>query len=306
MVSSNKHQPATDIMKTVAAKTIMDQGDNKKLEKTFTPVEIEEILARRGAGEALSQVEHKAIAAEQRHLKRRVKEMEKGNRGRIIVMPSIKSDTRFYKVYDFSALYYVYRLADRMGRTARILPDGDKFSKMISSASLVDINKFIEQFKRFESSKIELTDDGIYIFTLKKELTDDELAELRLVEETRRESLYNTLRPKKMDPAIFQGILMVIRQVGPRAKKLERHDYYAIGEEMLVDLKDLLRVYFDYTRGILDKAVAKNQIITLVDDLFAGLTILSEMRVWDFGVASAIGDNINEVRRLVMKEFGIK
>lgn len=137
-------------------------------------------------------------------------------------------------------------------------------------------------------------------------MSDDELAELRLVEETRRESLYNTLKPKRMDPAIFQGILTVVRQVGPRAKKLERHDYYAIGESMLIDLKDLLRVYFDYTRGILDKVVARNQIIMLIDDLFAGLTVLSEMRIWDFGAAAAIGDNINEVRRLAMREFGIE
>ena len=301
----DNRRPATEIMKKVATK-IATVDNAKKLEKVFSSMETEEILKRREAGEALNQVEHRAIAEERRRLKKRVKELEKGNKGKLIAMPSIKGAAGFYKMYDFSALYYVYRLADRMGRNARLMSDNDKFSKMLHVASLVDIEKFIEQFKRLENQIIELTDDGIYIFTLKKELSDDELAELRLVEETRRESLYNTLKPKRMDPAIFQGILTVVRQVGPRAKKLERHDYYAIGESMLIDLKDLLRVYFDYTRGILDKVVARNQIIMLIDDLFAGLTVLSEMRIWDFGAAAAIGDNINEVRRLAMREFGIE
>lgn len=297
-----KREPATEIMKTVAARTL----DMKRMKKDLTADEIKEILSRRDAGEALNQNEHKAIAAEQRRLKRRVKDMEKGNRGRIIAMPSIKGEAGFYKLFDFSALYYVYRLADRMGRNARIVQDTDKFSRMLQATSLVNIEKFVEQFKQLEAPRVEICEDGIYIFTLKKELTDDELSELRLIEETRRTSLYNILKPKRMDPAIFQGILTVVRQVGPRAKKLERHEYYAIGEKMLIDLKDLLRVYFDYTRGIIEKARAQDEIIALIDSLFAGLAILSELRTWDFGVAAVIGDSINEVRRLAIKEFGIR
>lgn len=294
-------EPATELMKTVASRT----KHTKNLSKIFTQKDIEEILSRRDFGEKLSTAEHKAIEAEYRRIKRRAKEMEKGNRDRIIVVPSIKTNNGFYKVFDFSALYYVYRLADRMGRGARLLNDNDKHSKMLYAASLVNIDKFIDQFKRFEDGRVDLTEDGIYIFTLKKPLTDTEVTQLRLIEETRREKLHNILKPKKMDPAVFQGILMVVRQVAPRVKKLDKHDYYALGEEMLRNLNTLLTVYFDYANGILDKNETGKRLIMLVDSLFASLAILSEERVWEYSTAAMIGENINEVRRLVLKEFKV-
>ena len=74
----NNRRPATEIMKKVATK-IATVDNAKKLEKVFSSMEIEEILKRREAGEALNQVEHRAIAEEQRRLKKRVKELEKGN-----------------------------------------------------------------------------------------------------------------------------------------------------------------------------------------------------------------------------------
>lgn len=209
-------EPATALMKTVAART----GNEKNMKKVFSPEEIDDILARRDSGEALKPVEHKAIREKYRNIKRHAKEMKKGNKERLIVVPSIITGEGFYKVFDFSALYYVYRLADRMGRKARILNDNDRFSKMINVASIVNMDKFILQMKQLEDSEPSITEDGIYIFALKHPLTDDEVGQLRMVEETRREKLHNVLKPKAMDPAVFQGILMVVRQVGPRVKKL--------------------------------------------------------------------------------------
>ena len=296
-------EPATDLMKMVAAKTL----NEKNMEKVFTQEEIEDILMRRDSGEALEPIEHKVLKEQYRKMKRFVKGLEKGNKERLILVPSISQGGGFYKVFDFSALYYVYRLADRMGRSAKIMRDTDRFSKMNYAASLVNIEKFVEQFKRFEGeTKIEITEDGVYLLTLKRALSDDEVGELRLVEETRREKLHNVLRPKAMEPAVFQAILMVVRQVAPRVKKLDRQYYYAIGEGMLKDLSALLARYFDFANGINSREETGRGIMRLVDNLFAGLAILSEVRVWDYGVAAAIGENINELKRLVMKDFGVK
>ena len=40
----------------------------------------------------------------------------------IIVVPSLLGDAKFYKVFEFSALYYVYRLAERMERNGIFKP----------------------------------------------------------------------------------------------------------------------------------------------------------------------------------------
>lgn len=296
-------KPATDLMKMVAAKTM----NEKNMKKVFTPEEIESILARRDSGEKLEPIEHKALKEQYRKMKRFAKDLEKGNKERLILVPSVSQGGNFYKLFEFSALYYVYRLADRMGRSAKLMQDTDRFSKTLYVASLVNVEKFIEQFKRFEGeTKIEKTEDGIYLLNLKKPLSDDEVGELRMVEETRREKLHNVLRPKAMEPAVFQAILMVVRQVAPRVRKLEKHYYYAIGEGMLKDLNTLMARYFDFANGISSKEESGKEIMKLVDDLFAGLAILSETRVWDYSVAAVIGENVNELRRLAVKDFGIK
>ena len=224
---SKPHKPATELMKTVASKTL----NEKNMKKVFSQDEIDEILARRDSGLEITPLEHKAIRERYRKIKRRAKELEKGNQGRLIVVPSIVTGDGFYKVFDFSTLYYVYRLADRMGRSAWLLSDNDRFSKMVHMASITNIDKFISQMKYFEDADLEITEDDIHIFELKKPLTDDEVGQLRMIEETRREKLHNVLKPKTMDPAVYQSILMIIRQVAPRVKKLDRHYYYAIGED---------------------------------------------------------------------------
>ena len=296
------HRPATELMKTVASKTMNEEN----IKKVFSREEIEEILTKRDSGIDITPSEHKAIREQYRRIKRHAKELEKGNQSRLIVVPSIVTGDGFYKVFDFSALYYVYRLAERMSRSARLLSDNDHFSRMIYMASIVNLDKFIAQMMHLENSDLEITEDKIYIFTLKKPLTDDEVGQLRMIEETRREKLHNVLRPKSMDPAVYQSIMMVIRQVAPRVKKLDRHYYYAIGEGMLKDLNRLLATYFDWANGLKGREEASIELMTVVDSLFASLAILSETRVWDYGVAASIGENINEVRRLVTNDFGVK
>ena len=296
------HRPATELMKTVASKTMNEEN----IKKVFSREEIEEILTKRDSGIDITPSEHKAIREQYRRIKRHAKELEKGNQSRLIVVPSIVTGDGFYKVFDFSALYYVYRLAERMSRSARLLSDNDHFSRMIYMASIVNLDKFIAQMMHLENSDLEITEDKIYIFTLKKPLTDDEVGQLRMIEETRREKLHNVLRPKAMDPAVYQSIMMVIRQVAPRVKKLDRHYYYAIGEGMLKDLNRLLATYFDWANGLKGREEASIELMTVVDSLFASLAILSETRVWDYGVAASIGENINEVRRLVTNNFGVK
>ena len=66
--------PATELMKMVATKAPQEQ----KIKKVFDKGEIAEILAKRDAGEGLTAAEHVAIREEYRHMKRRVKELEKG------------------------------------------------------------------------------------------------------------------------------------------------------------------------------------------------------------------------------------
>ena len=66
---------ATAAMKAVAEST----ADARKLTKSFSPNEIEEILAKRNSGGKLEPVETAAIRTKYRQIKHQIKELEHGN-----------------------------------------------------------------------------------------------------------------------------------------------------------------------------------------------------------------------------------
>lgn len=244
------------------------------------------------------------VRAKYRAIKRQVKEMEIGNLDRMIIFPSLINGSCWYKLIEFSALYYAYRLAPRMGRKARVLKDSDRFSKAQFVTSLTNIESFIEQVKDYEPNmQMDVTKDGVYIFTLPRPYTEDEYAALRRTEETRRERLHNILKPKAMDPAIFNALLMVERQLLPRIKKLERCYYDAIGLDMAHNVHNILTFYGLFTDSLLDKDKAGHMILKEVDSLISGLILLAELRTWPYDVASLIGENVNNLKRLVIKDF---
>lgn len=293
--------PATELMKIVAKRA----PKKKSIEKVFSEDEIEEIN-KKSASEEKEKQDRTAAKDKYRKIKRQVKEMEHGNNQKIIVFPSLVNGEGWYKVVEFSALYYVYRLAPRMGRKAHIYKDSDKYSKCLFSATFQNIEKFVFDMDRLDDLKPEITEDGVYIFTLKNPLTDDELTALRLTEETRREKLHNIVRPINMNPRTYQAILMVMRQVTPRARKLEKQYYYTTGEMMVKNIQELMAVYFDFANGLYSRDETGKKLMIIVDRLLAGLTLLAENRVWAYDTAAMIGENINEIRKCVIKDFGLK
>lgn len=294
--------PATPLMKEVAAKAY----NEKAATKVFSSKEIQNILRRRSVDLPVEPEETLALREAYRRIKRQVKELEKGNQSRVIIFPSLVGAPGWYKAIQFSALYYAYRLADRMGRKVRVLKDTDRFSKAEFAVSITNLEKFTEQFRDLESPSLEITEDGIYIFTLQTPLTDDEVGQLRLVEETRRDRMHNILRPKDMDPATFADLMMISRQLVPRVKKLESPYFASVGCRIVSGLHDLLAIYNHFADGILSREEAGVKLILAVDDIIAGLTILAENRVWGYDVSAIIGENANQVKRRIVKDFNPK
>jgi len=296
-----KNPPATELMKIVAKRA----PKKRMIEKVFSGEEMREI---EDVTKLMKKVEQDNTTAREKYrkIKRLVKEMEYGNNQKIIVFPSLVNGDNWYKVVEFSALYYVYRLAPRMGRKAHIYKDSDKYSKCLFSATFQNIEKFVFDMDRLDDLKPEISDDGVYIFTLKKPLTDDEMAALKLTEETRREKLHNVVRPINMNPKAYRAVLMVMRQVAPRARKLEKQYYYTTGEMMVKNTQELLAVYFDFANGLYSKDETGRRLMVVVDRLLAGLTLLAENRVWAYDTAAMIGESINEIRRIVIKDFDLK
>lgn len=298
---TKEHEPATELMKVVA----MRAPNEKAIKKVFSSKEIEEILDKKRAGESLAKNEKYIVNLEYRRIKKIVRELEASNQSKLIFFPSMSGSGDWYKAVNFSALYYAYRLAVRMGRTANIKKDSDRFLKCEYMVSMVGMEKFTKQFAELETSNYEITKDGIYIFELKNIVSDDEIGQLRRIEETKRDRMRDILKPKAMDPAVYQAIMAIDRELTPRVCKLDTRHYQTIGENVVKAISELLAVYFNYADGITDKEEAGKTLIKLINFIKAGVSILAELRIWKFDTSAAIGENVAHLKRLVVGQFGL-
>ena len=297
-----KQESATELMKKVAERAY----NPKTAKKVFSSEELQEILRRRQNNLPIETDEQLALRETYRKIKRQVKEMEKGNQSRVIFFPSLVNGADWYKAIEFSALYYAYRLADRMGRRCHVIKDTDRFSKASFSVSIFNIEKLVEQFNRLEEPKLDITEDGIYIFTLNRPLSDDEVGQLHMTEETRRERMHEVLRPKNMDPATFADIMMINRQLIPRVKKLQPPFFTSVGVRVVNGVYNLISLYNQFADGILSVDEVGVKLLLAIDDIIAGLTILAENRIWAYDVSAMVGENVNQVRKRILAEFPLE
>ena len=299
-------RPTTDLMRAVALKA----PNKRKIEKDFSPQEAAAIKQRAAERKVAQSPEAKSELEAERtrrktivRIKKIAKELEKNNRSRVILFPSYsrKGDKlEWYKLGELSALYYAYRMADRLGRAARVMKDTDKFAQMHAIVSVREIDKLLEQAMRLgEFESYDETVDGIYILNMKKPLTDEEIGILRRTEAERRERMHNVLKPKRADAAIYQTILTLDRQLLPRINKLSKGYFTVIGATMARQILALTHIYFKYVNGCIDGTTAKVALIDLTEGLLAGLAILGENEVWGYDVVSSIGENVNMLKKLV-------
>lgn len=300
---SKKAEPATELMKLVASKVPVES----KIKKTFSEEETSEILAsnpKSGKATEKDAEDRKNFKKEQKRIKRLVLEMEDTNRDKLIFYKSTY-DGEFYKALNTSALYYCYRLSQRMGRTSHIMIDKDRFSTTQYVASIRDIDKFVKQFEELEGGKPEITIDGIYLFPLKTPISDEDLYLLRQTEQNKRDRVNNVLKPEKMSPKIYQQILMLIRQLTPKSEKLreESINYRIFGTEMVMNLRNMLVAYSDYTHNAVDKKSTLNLLLREIGKVKATLTILSETRKWGPVQLMAVAQNIEILEHFIEEDL---
>ena len=292
----------TQLMEAVAMKAPV----KSKIEKDFPP-EVADKIKRNLKDKKVMDADKEEEKERRKRIvkiKNLAKEMEQGNNSKVILFPSYsrKSDElSWYKMGEFSALYYVHRMAVRMGRTAKVTKDTDRFAKMHVIASVRDAEAFVERAMQLgDFERYEKTLDGFYVLYLKRALSDDEIGVLRKTEETKRQMMHNVLKPRKANAAVYQAILMLDRQVLPRASRMENKGYVmTIGHGMVDAICEITRVYFDYADGVAEPESTKLELIRLVNKLRASVALLGELNVWGYDVATAVGENLAKLRELI-------
>lgn len=292
MKEDKDNDGASDLMKVVAEKV----PSKKKIEKDFSPAEQAEIYGKirqnqekeeevKKAGSngepeedtAVTDAERKERAVKAKHF---AKELEAENRSKIIIFPSYSriAEDKWYKMGDFSALYYAFRMSSRMDRKEpTIQKDKDRFARMKSIVSIRDIDKFVADAMKLEDfRKYEKTLNGVYILYLKKALEDDDVAALYRTSRMKKEMMHSVVRPKKAVPEMYLAILALSRQIMHLTMRLPVVYRFEIGDRVARYMVEIVEIYYEYAGKFREVEDAKREIKMRLIWIKAALAILGE------------------------------
>lgn len=301
--ASESKKPASELMKKVAEKV----PEKRKILKDFSPSEAEEIFKEIKIDAIKKSNKLSKTEKDQRELiyrtKRLAKKLEVGNKSKIILFPSYSkkgTKLKWYKMGDFSAQYYMYRMADRMGRNPSPRKDSDNFARMHVIVSIGDIDKFVEEaMKLNEIVRHEETSDKIHILYLKKGLSDEEVLLLQKTEGMQKEMMHNVLKPKKAAPEVYLTLLMLARQIINMTSSLGRIYRIEIGDSLMAKIVALMDSYSFFASGFEDTEATKRAIRRYLIQIRSGMAILGDNEAIKPDKACAIGETITKVEKLV-------
>lgn len=298
-------KPATELMKKVAEKAT----DKGKMSKVFSMKEIEEILEKKSKNQEVSAQEKQILTKVTRANKKWVKNHSVGEFGKIFLYPSYtgKDGAVWYKMLDFSALYFVYYLAERMAMNVNIYEDKDSYIKSNYTASIPDIEDVVTMFLELGGKKVETTVTGIYILTLNNPLTQDDYMGMIKLEGEKRDKLRNLMRPAAMQPVTYAQLISFVTYIGPKIRHLEKRDFFSIGEGMTRAIAQVFKLYYLYSDGLIEKHSAGMRILEQLDLIRGDLAILQELNAWDsLATAAMLGESEMLLRKQVIEDFKIK
>jgi len=292
-------EPATALMKAVASYA----PSAAKMRQDFTPKEIREVnqmIAKREeseiAKEARTEEEFESRKQAVR-VKRIARKLESGNNSRLIFFPSYSRKTNellWYKAGNFSALYYTYRVADRLGRIANIKKDSDHFATMNQIVSIKNIESFVEeamQLNDFES--YEKTPDDIYILYLKKPLDKEDVWVLKRTQTHQKNLASDVVRPKNADADFYQYLLIFVRELVPRLNRLEKGYYDTYGVRLNGRIMDMMRGYTEYAEGFMKVEEFLKVAQDFVLDVRVALAVFNENDVWSADRVVMLGEMLH-------------
>ena len=294
-------EPATELMKRVA----IAATDQKKMKKDFTPAEIQEILERKRAGN-FSNEENRKLSSATRAVKKWTRNRAIGDYSRIFLYPSYvaKSAKTWYKMMDFSALYFVYYLSERMGMEVQVCEDTDNYAKVAYIASVPDIDSVLEKFLKLGGKNVEQAMNGVYILTLSQPMTQDDYNNLVRIHGEKCNQVHDIMRPLKMKPVTYKLLMEMVRYFAPKVGRLEKRNFFALGEEIMRELSGLLNVYYMYSDTQIKKVDAKLRLLVHLNKIRANFMILQETNAWnDRAAVAMMGESLMRVRNQIMLDF---
>lgn len=231
-----------------------------------------------------------------------VKKMEKNNVRYVYLFPSIsKVEDAWYKVGGNSLLLYKSVLAPRLSREAKLRDDTDRIHRF--NTGIVSVkwgNKLMAEAEElgYKANRIE---HGIIVIDLMKDYSETEMHTMRNRIREERGRVKKMVRPKHNYPEIMMAMNDLVRVLPSKIKKLDNSYRGIMSEELLEPMAELLKIYFRFANGRMEKRDAKLEMLERVDDLAAMIYLMDECQMLNITARTALGENVVKIRNTIEK-----
>lgn len=269
--------------------------ENLKLEIS-KPKTKEELKAERDKRAQEKRAEQKRFEA----VKAKAYEFEKRNRSKIVVFRSRKG---WWKMGGNSALIYVYRLAPRMDIKPKLRVDTDFFSKFHDGVvSIKDVDALERNLKTL-NVHLEKRSPEMVIFSLGYKIEDSQMELIRKTEENRREQVNRIVAPKIAIPIVNVKLHDVVRLTYIKMKKSPVTDRDYITMEVAKLAKIALGDFVMMCNGVIPEKEALQRIIRSLETILVRIDVIMAMNIWESSTCLEIATDIQEIRKILRKEF---
>lgn len=229
---------------------------------------------------------------------------EKDNQRFIYLFPSLgKEIDGWYKVGGKSLLFYKNILAPRLGRDAKLRDDTDRiyrFGDGIASARWGD--KLIEESRilGYDARRIEYR---IIVVDLGKDYGESEIKKMARVIHEERWRVRKIIKPKNNYPNLMMEINKLVRVLPSKVKKLDVSYRNVWGKELLEPMAELVKIYYRFANGRMEKKDARFEMLERIDDLAAMIYMMDECGMLDITARARLGENVVCIRQEIEKNL---
>ena len=229
---------------------------------------------------------------------------EKSNNRYVYLFPSIsKEPDGWYKAGDKSLVFYKNLLAPRMGREAKIRDDTDKIHKF--GKGIVSVRwgeKFMAEVQELGYG-VERVKYGIIVVDLGKEYDGVEMKEMKEAVKKERSQVKKMVKPKANYPSIMVAMNKLTKVLPSKVKKLDNSYREIWGKELLEPMTEMMKIYFRFANGRMEKRDARLEILERTDDLAAMIYMMDESGMLTLNARTRLGENIMEIRKEVEEQL---
>lgn len=222
---------------------------------------------------------------------------EKDNDALIYLYPSQGKDDGWYKLGGRSLLFYKNLLAPRLGREAKIRDDSDKVHRFNSGiASVRWGERLMEEAKAlgYTAKKIKY---NIIVLGLGKKFTGAEIREMKEKAREERLKVKKMIEPKANYPSLMMAMNKLAQVLPSKVKKLDASYREIWGKELLQPMVEMLKIYFRFANGRMEKRDAKLEMLERTDDIAAMIYMMDEAGMLNITARTRLGENVVEIRR---------